>query len=49
MVAGAIKIPLETKEINVLTGENKTPEFTKLNFQQQVPVLVDNDLVLPER
>ena len=49
MVADTLGVPLELKEINVLTGENKTSEFTKLNSQQQVPVLVDDDLVLPER
>ena len=49
MVADTIGVSLETKEVNVLTGENKTAEFTKLNPQQQVPLLVDGDVILPER
>nr|APC23397.1 GSTd4 [Liposcelis entomophila] len=48
MVADTIGVSLETKEVNVLTGENKTAEFTKLNPQQQVPLLVDGDVILPE-
>lgn len=33
----------------VFAGENRTPEFTKLNPMQKVPVMVDNGFVLTER
>jgi len=38
----------EFKEVNILGGDNKTPEFTKLNPFQKVPVLVDDGFVLRE-
>lgn len=33
----------------VSTGENRTPEFSRLNPMQKVPVMVDRDFVLTER
>jgi len=44
----ANKIDYEFKSVNIFAGENKTEEYTKLNPQQKVPVLVDGDLVLRE-
>ena len=46
IVAKAIGVPHELK---ALDPTNKTPEFKKLNPQMQIPVMVDNGLVLPER
>lgn len=46
IVAKAIGVPYEVKELD---PSNKTPEFKKLNPQQQIPVLVDDGLVLTER
>ncbi len=34
--------------VNLLAGENQTPEFLRLNPAGKIPVLVDGDLVLPE-
>lgn len=39
-------IPYELKPLDPM---NKTSEFKKLNPQQQIPVLVDDGLVLAER
>lgn len=46
ITAKAIGVPYELKELNPM---NKTPEFKKMNPQQQIPVMVDDDLILPER
>ena len=42
------KLPYEFKDVNILAGENKTEEYTKLNPFQKVPVLVDKGFVLRE-
>ncbi|KAI1901030.1 hypothetical protein AGOR_G00055950 [Albula goreensis] len=42
------KIPHMVKTVALRKGENKTPEFTKLNPMQKVPVMVDNGFVLTE-
>lgn len=46
LVAKAIGIPYELKELDPM---KKPPELKKLNPQQQIPVLVDDGLTLPER
>lgn len=47
MVCDIIGVPYELK---LLDPRNKTPEFKKLNPQQQIPVFIDEDgFVLPER
>ena len=38
----------ETQRIEMSAGDNKKPEFLKLNSRGQVPVLVDGDAVLRE-
>lgn len=38
----------ETQRIEMSAGDNKKPEFLKLNSRGQVPVLVDGDTVLRE-
>ena len=38
----------ERRPIGSRTGETQTPEFTKLNPRQKIPVLQDGDLVLSE-
>jgi GSH-dependent disulfide-bond oxidoreductase len=51
-----LKISLALEELGLtynvhrvfLGGEQKTPEFTKLNPNQKIPVLVDNGFVLTE-
>ncbi|XP_059399578.1 glutathione S-transferase theta-1-like [Carassius carassius] len=42
------KIPHTVENIAIRKGEQKTPEFTKLNPMQKLPVLVDNGFVLTE-
>ncbi|XP_010875032.1 glutathione S-transferase theta-2 [Esox lucius] len=42
------RIPHNVKTVAIRKGENRTPEFTKLNPMQKVPVMVDNDFVLTE-
>jgi glutathione S-transferase len=48
MVAKAINLDLNIKLIDTFAGENLTPEFTKINPQRFVPVLVDNGFILTE-
>lgn len=47
-VANALKTDYEFKTVNVLAGENKKPEFLKLNPVGKIPVLQDGDFVLFE-
>uniref|UniRef100_A0A8C9S7W5 Glutathione S-transferase theta 2 n=1 Tax=Scleropages formosus TaxID=113540 RepID=A0A8C9S7W5_SCLFO len=42
------KIPHKLRIVALRKGEHKTPEFTKLNPMQQVPVMVDKGFVLTE-
>lgn len=41
-------IPVEKIEVDLRKGENRTPEYLKLNPNAKVPVLVDGDLVIWE-
>lgn len=42
------KIPHRVRTVALRKGEQKTPEFTKLNQMQKVPVMVDGSFVLTE-
>jgi len=46
LVAKAAGVPYELKECDPM---KKPPELKKLNPAQQIPVMVDDGLVLPER
>ncbi|WP_437542282.1 glutathione S-transferase family protein [Sorangium sp. So ce367] len=41
-------VDFETVQVNLRAGENRRPEFLKLNPAGKLPVLVDGDLVLTE-
>ncbi|XP_038579587.1 glutathione S-transferase theta-2 [Micropterus salmoides] len=42
------KTPHTVRTVALRKGENRTPDFTKLNPMQKVPVMVDNGFVLTE-
>ncbi|XP_071370734.1 glutathione S-transferase theta-2 [Centroberyx affinis] len=42
------RLPHTVRTVALRKGENQTPEFTKLNPMQKVPVMVDNSFVLTE-
>ena len=48
MIAAQIGLPLELKYINLDTGEQRSPEFKRINPQQVVPTIVEDDFVLWE-
>lgn len=41
-------LDVEVTNVDLMQGENKSPEYLKLNPMHQVPVLVDGDFVLTE-
>jgi len=41
-------VPFEAIEVNLVKGQNREPEFLKINPAAKLPVLVDGDLVLTE-
>lgn len=44
----ALEVSFEYKVINLGTGENRTPEFLKMNPQGTVPVLDDNGIIVTD-
>ncbi|TDH13414.1 hypothetical protein EPR50_G00057180 [Perca flavescens] len=48
ILLGCTNIPHTVRTVALRKGENRTPEFTKLNPMQKVPVMVDNGFVLTE-
>lgn len=48
MVASLAGLKLNLHEINLLEGQQKTPEFKKINPDQKVPFMVDGDLKIGE-
>jgi glutathione S-transferase len=43
-----LNLPYKTKPIGARTGETKTPEYTRLNPRQKVPLLQDGDFCIGE-
>jgi len=43
-----LDVPFEAVEINLRAGEQRSPEFLKINPAGKLPVLVDGDIVLTE-
>uniref|UniRef100_A0A182PZ69 glutathione transferase n=1 Tax=Anopheles epiroticus TaxID=199890 RepID=A0A182PZ69_9DIPT len=48
LLAKALGVHLNLKELDLLKGEHMKPEFLKINPQHTIPTLVDNDFVLWE-
>ncbi|XP_011873043.1 PREDICTED: uncharacterized protein LOC105564891 [Vollenhovia emeryi] len=48
LVAEAIGLEVELIVLNVMAGENLTPEYEELNPQKTIPFLIDDDLKLSE-
>ncbi|XP_059192344.1 glutathione S-transferase theta-2 [Centropristis striata] len=48
ILLGCTNIPHTVRTVALRKGENRTPEFTKLNPMQKVPVMEDNGFVLTE-
>lgn len=48
LTAKAVGLKLEFKDIDVMKGETKTPEFLKINPQHTIPTYVEDDLTLWE-
>ncbi len=48
MVCEVLGLEYEFKVVDLLKGENKTPEFLKLNPHHNLPTLVDGDFVTNE-
>uniref|UniRef100_A0A182W359 glutathione transferase n=1 Tax=Anopheles minimus TaxID=112268 RepID=A0A182W359_9DIPT len=48
LVAKALGLHLNLKELDLMNGEHLKPEFLKINPQHVIPTLVDNDFVLWE-
>jgi glutathione S-transferase len=46
LMSALLGLEYELIPINMATGEHKSPQFLKLNPLGQIPVLVDNDLIL---
>ncbi len=44
----ALKIPYELKQVNPLEGENRKPEYLKINPQHNVPAIKDGDFTMNE-
>jgi glutathione S-transferase len=48
LVARYLELDIEVKHIDLVAGDQRKPEFLKLNPRNKVPVLVDGDFVLCE-
>ncbi|XP_018799502.1 PREDICTED: glutathione S-transferase 1-like [Bactrocera latifrons] len=44
----ALNVPFEYKLVNLMTGENRTPEYLAINPHGTVPTLVDDGVVLTD-
>lgn len=48
LLARYLKLDIELREVNLVSGEQFNKEFKKLNPLAKVPVLIDGDFVLSE-
>jgi glutathione S-transferase len=43
MTAEALGVEYNFKELNIMAGENKTPEYLAINPMHNIPAIVDGD------
>jgi glutathione S-transferase len=48
LLARYLDLDVEVIDVNLIAGDQRKPEFLKLNPRNKVPVLVDGDFVLSE-
>jgi len=48
MTCEVLGVEYEKKELNIMTGENMTPEFLKINPHHNIPAIKDGDFCLNE-
>ncbi|XP_063839579.1 glutathione S-transferase 1-like [Ostrinia nubilalis] len=48
MACELFKVPVEMVNVDLMKGENRTPEYLKMNPLHTVPVFADGDLVIHE-
>jgi len=48
MAAELVGVDYEFKEVNLMTGENKKPEYLEINPQHNIPAMVDGDFKMNE-
>lgn len=48
LLARYLELDIEIKEIDILSGEHRNEEFSKINPQKKIPVLTDGDFLLRE-
>ena len=44
----SLEVPFETSRVNINKGENRTPEYLKINPRGQVPVLIEDGRIIRE-
>ena len=49
MVLKALKLDFDAKEVNLMEGAQKKPEFLAINPRGKVPAIKDGDYVIAER
>ena len=47
MTCEVLGVEYEKKELNIMTGENMTPEFLKINPHHNIPAIKDGNLPNP--
>jgi glutathione S-transferase len=47
-ILNELNVPFKANKVSIPNGDNKKPEFLKLNPRGQVPVLTEDDLVIRE-
>ncbi|KPJ04369.1 Glutathione S-transferase 1, isoform D [Papilio xuthus] len=48
LVAAALHVPLNRKQVDLMAGEHMRPEYIKMNPQHNIPTIVDDGFVLWE-